>query len=147
MAALSRITMILIAYVLACVAASFVLTFGTLTPDWDDLAELGVQSGALAPVIGVGAAAIFVVALLPAIAVIALAEAFALRSVVAYGVLGGAIALVLSSGLDFVRDAGGPDGAFYHERLVLAAAGIAGGLVYWLFAGRRAGSRTELRNQ
>jgi hypothetical protein len=33
-----------------------------------------------------------------------------------------------------------PDAFIANERQLLAASGIAGGLVYWLFAGRSAGS-------
>jgi hypothetical protein len=36
-------------------------------------------------------------------------------------------------------DIGQPETYFAREREVLAASGIAGGLVYWLFAGRKAG--------
>ena len=78
--------------------------------------------------------------MLPALLVIALAEGFAWRSVLVYAVLGGVLALALSYGLDFAGYVGEPGSSLVREREVLAAAGIAGGLVYWLFAGRRAGS-------
>ena len=55
--------------------------------------------------------------------------------------IGGALALALAYGLDFAGYVGAPDAVdVAREREVLAAAGIAGGLVYWLFAGRSAGS-------
>jgi hypothetical protein len=71
--------------------------------------------------------------------VIALAEGFAWRSILIYGALGGVLALSLSYGLDFAGYVGNPDSFLAREREVLAAAGIAGGFVYWLFAGRKAG--------
>jgi hypothetical protein len=77
--------------------------------------------------------------MLPWLLVVALAEGFAWRSVVVYGVLGGAVALALSYGLDLAGYVGDVDRYLAHEREVLAASGIAGGLVYWLFAGRKAG--------
>jgi hypothetical protein len=141
MAVLARILMVIVAYILACLAASLVLTIGTLTPEWDDLTSLGLQSAAIWSIVAVGAAAIAAIAMLPALLVIALAEGFALRSIVVYGALGGALALALSYGLDFAGYVGEPDGYLAREREVLAAAGIAGGLVYWLFAGRKAGFR------
>ena len=106
MTVLVRIVMLFIAYILACLAASIVLTIGTLTPHWNDLNVLGlqspaVQSAALWSVIAVGTVFIFAVALLPMVLVIALTEGFALRSVVIYGVIGGALALSAAYGLDF----------------------------------------------
>ena len=46
MTILVRIALMIVAYVLACVAASIVLTVGTLTPEWDDLASLGFGGAA-----------------------------------------------------------------------------------------------------
>jgi len=138
MAILGRIFLLFLAYALACVAASLVLTIGTLTPDWDELAALGLQSPAVWVVVMIGAAVIGAVAMLPAALIIALAEGLAWRSVVVYAALGGTLALVLCYGIDFTGYASDPDGFMAREREVLAAAGIAGGLVYWLFAGRRA---------
>jgi 4-amino-4-deoxy-L-arabinose transferase-like glycosyltransferase len=107
MAVLVRIAMIFLGYVLACIAASLILTVGTLTPEWDDLTALGLQSVAVWAVVLVGAAV---------------------------------LALSLSFGLDFAGYSGDPENPLVREREVLAAAGIAGGFVYWLFAGRKAGS-------
>jgi hypothetical protein len=140
MAIVGRIMMVIVAYVLACIAASIVLTIGTLTPEWDDLAPLGLPSAALWSVVGVGAALIATIAMLPALIVIALAEGFAWRSILVYAALGGVLALALTYGLDFAGYVGAPDSTLAREREVLAASGIAGGLVYWLLAGRKAGS-------
>ena len=45
MAVILRIVAVFLAYVLACIAASTVLTIGTLTPHWDDVAALGLPRG------------------------------------------------------------------------------------------------------
>ena len=45
MAIIARLFMVLLAYVLACIAASTVLTIGTLTPQWDQLAPQGLPVG------------------------------------------------------------------------------------------------------
>jgi hypothetical protein len=146
MAVLVRIAMIVFAYVLACIAASLILTIGTLltlgtlTPDWDDLIALGLQSVAFWAVVMVGAAAIGGIAMMPALLVIALTEGFAWRSSLIYAALDGVLALSLSYGLDFAGYSGDRENPLVREREVLAAAGIAGGFVYWLFAGRKAGS-------
>jgi hypothetical protein len=148
MTALFRITMMIVGYIWACVAASLVLTLGTLAPDWSDLDALGRSLGNQSPdvptialwsVIGVGAAIIFAVGFFPTLLAIVLTEGFKIRSMVVYGVIGGALALAAAYGLDFGGYVTAPNVDMVHEREVFAAAGIAGGLVYWLFAGRRAG--------
>ena len=101
MAIIVRLLMVILAYVLACIAASVVLTIGTLTPQWNQIAPQGMPSIALWSVIGVGTAVIGVIAMLPAFLVIALAEGFAWRSIVLYGALGGVLALALTYGGDF----------------------------------------------
>jgi hypothetical protein len=140
MAIIVRLLTVILAYVLACIAASIVLTIGTLVPQWDQIAPQGMPSVALWSVIGVGSAVIGVIAMLPSFLVIALAEGFAWRSIVLYGALGGVLALAVAYGIDFARHLGDPDSVVTHQQEVLAASGIAGGLVYWLFAGRKAGA-------
>ncbi len=139
MGVLVRILVVILAYVLACIAASIILTIGTLSPEWDDLTAAGLQTAAVWVVVVVGAGAIAAIAMVPSLLVIALAEGFAWRSILIYGALGAVLALALSYGLDFAGYVGDPDSVLAREREVLAAAGIAGGFVYWLFAGRKAG--------
>jgi len=139
MALLARVFTVMAGYVLACIAASIVLTLGALAPEWDQAAQ-GMPSAAIWAVIGLGAALIGGTAVVPALLIIALAEGFAWRSVLFYGSLGGVLALALTYGIDVAGYVRGPDSMLAHEREVLAASGIAGGLVYWLFAGRKAGS-------
>jgi hypothetical protein len=140
MSVVGRIMMVLLAYLLACAAASLVLIIGTLTPEWNDLQSLGMGGVVVWSVVLVGAIGIAGVALLPALLLIALGEGFAWRSSLLYAALGGVLALALSYGLDFAGMIADRSGEFAHEREVLAAAGIAGGFVYWFFAGRKAGS-------
>jgi hypothetical protein len=135
-----RIMAVVLAYLLACVAAAAVLTVGALTPAWDDVLRLGIQTNVLAPIIAIGTAIIAAVAFLPALLAIVLAEGFALRSSIGYAALGGVLAVVLGYGLHHAGFVGDLDPTQALERQVIAAAGIAGGLVYWLFAGRKAGS-------
>lgn len=147
MSALFRLTMMLVGYIWACVAASFILTLATLAPDWNDLDafshSLG-QSGdwlsvALWATVGIGAAVIFAIGFLPTLIAVVLTEAFNLRSIITYGLIGGALALAAAYSLESGGYVAASDVNAVHGREVFAAAGIAGGLVYWLFAGRRAG--------
>jgi len=139
MAIIVRLFMVLIAYVLACIAAAVVLTIGTLTPQWDQIAPNGIPTLVLWSAVGLSTAVIGVAAILPWFLIVALAEGFAWRSIIFYGVLGGVLALALAYGIDFSGSLLGPDNIVANEREVIAASGIAGGLVYWAFAGRKAG--------
>jgi hypothetical protein len=146
MSLIARIIMALVGYGFACIAAAIVLTLGSLAPNWNDvMAPLGPDAGAaqsiaLWSVTGLAAIVIFSVGFLPALLVIALAEGLALRSAVVYGVMGAALSLAMAYGLDFAGYVATPDGDLARNSEVFAAAGIAGGLVYWLIAGRRAGA-------
>jgi hypothetical protein len=135
-----RILAVLLAYLLACIAASTVLTIGTLMPQWNDLTSGQPQAVVVWSVVAVGTAIIAGTAVLPTLLIVVLAEGFAWRSSLVYAALGGVLAFALTSGLDVAgyADAAGSD--VMRAREVVAAAGIAGGLVYWLFAGRKAGS-------
>jgi hypothetical protein len=134
-----RLFALSIGYVLACTAAATVFTLGTLSAA-DDTLVSQIPSVALWWLICIEAAIMAALAMLPALLIIALAEGFAWRSVILYGVLGGVLALALGYGIDFAGYLGGPDTLVAHEREVLAAAGIAGGLTYWAVAGRNAGA-------
>jgi len=140
MTIVARIFLVIFAYFLACTAASAILTIGTLTPEWDDLVAAGFNSTTAWIVILVGASAIAAIAMVPSLLLIALTEGFGWRSILVYGVLGAGLALALSYGLDFAGYVGDPDSFLVREREVLAASGIVGGSVYWLIAGRAAGS-------
>jgi hypothetical protein len=146
MIVLGRIAMMFLGYVMACIAASLVLTLGSLGPDWNDVTAQfgpqppGVESAALWPVTAMASIVIFFVGFLPVLLVIALVEGLALRSSIIYGVIGAALALAMAYGLDFAGYISGPGDDLGHNTEVFAAAGIAGGLVYWLFAGRNAGT-------
>ena len=145
MAVLARIVMAFLGYLLACIAAALVLTLGSLAPNWNEvMAPLGPQAGdaesiALWSVTGLAAIIIFSVGFLPSLLVIALAEGLGLRSAVVYGIVGAVLALAMAYGLDFAGYIASSEGDLARNREVFAAAGIAGGLVYWLIAGRRAG--------
>ena len=140
MSVVGRILVMFLAYVLACIAASAVFTIGALAPHWNDLMSSGLPPEAIWAIVAVGTPIIGTIAALPTALVLAIAEGFAWRSVLLYAALGGALALALSYGLDLPAIAA-PDTPIGSERQLLAASGIAGGLVYWLFAGRSAGFR------
>src|SRR5580704_5641131 len=139
MTIVARIFLVIFAYFLACIAASAILTIGTLTPEWDDLVAAGFNSTTAWIVILMGASVIAAIAMVPSLLLIGLTEGFGWRSILVYGVLGAGLALALGYGLDFAGYVGDPDSFLAREREVLAASGIVGGFVYWLVAGRKAG--------
>jgi hypothetical protein len=140
MAVIVRILAVIFAYVLACLGAAMVLTMGTLMPQWTDLTSSGPLTFLLWSSVAVATVMVAWMAAVPALLIAVLTEAFAWRSSLVYAALGGVIALALSYGADFAGYFGEPGSDVAHEREVLAAAGIAGGLVYWLLAGRNAGA-------
>ena len=141
MAIVVRLFALSIGYLLGCTAAAIVFTLGTLSAAGDEFVSQ-IPSVALWWLICIEAAIVAALAVLPALLIIALAEGFGLRSIILYGVLGGVLALALGYGIDFAGYLGGPSSIVAHEREVLAASGIAGGLTYWLVAGRNAGAWT-----
>jgi len=76
-------------------------------------------------------------AFLPAVLAIVLAESFSWRSVLFYALAGAAIGLFY--GFALPSESPSP---FYvaHNTQLVAGAGVAAGLVYWLIAGRNAGA-------
>jgi hypothetical protein len=135
-----RILVILFAFLVASITAAIVLTVGMLARDWNDLLALGLETGSLSVVIGLGAVVITGFALVPVLLVVAIAEGFALRSVLFYTGAGLVMALFFSYGLAEQATA---STLFDREREIMAGAGIAGGFVYWVLAGRNAGKWRE----
>jgi hypothetical protein len=74
MAIIARLFRVIIAYVLACIAASIVLTVSTLAPEWDRFVPQDVPAAAIWAVIGVAAAIVGGAAMLPALVLIALTD-------------------------------------------------------------------------
>src|SRR6201988_3596425 len=99
MSVIARIMMAFLGYVLACIAASLVLTLGSLAPNWNEvMAPPGphadaAESIAVWAVPGIAAVIIFSVGCLPTMLVIALAEALALPAAVVAGVIGVGLSL------------------------------------------------------
>jgi hypothetical protein len=142
MSAFGRLIVIFFAFIAAVVAAGLVLTVGILSPDWasadsDPFERVSFFVFAFFATSFVGAAAT-----LPALVLIVLAEIARMRSFLYYGVAGAVVGLSayfgsnISARLDNTTDMA-PVG---HTLQLAAAAGIIGGLVYWLIAGRKAGA-------
>jgi len=143
MALLGRMFVVMFAFLMACLVAAIVLQICILMPFWGTRAQPDVGSGVFQLLVGFSFFFISLLALLPAIAVIAVAEAFRLRSVVFYAAAGGLLAFALGHGLGFISMP--PDLATGPWVEAFAASGIVAGLAYWLIAGRDAGRWCERR--
>jgi hypothetical protein len=140
MALIGRIFVVLFAFLVASLAASIVLQIGIWMPFWRSALSSDIDQGFFRLMVGVGFFFITLLALLPAIVIIALAEAFRVRSILFYAAAGAAEALVLCHGIGLI-DASASLGAPLAQ--AFAASGIVAGLVYWLLAGRNAGRWSE----
>lgn len=125
----------------ACVALAVLLTLG-LERITQALAARPLENGGIELLfhlargfIGLAGAATVV----PALLVVVIGEVARIRSALYY-ILGGGLALALLPVLARAGRSGGADGVttLAQNWPVLATAGFAGGLTYWLLAGRRA---------
>jgi hypothetical protein len=139
MALVGRIFVVIFGYLVACFAAAFVLMIASRSPEWDEFLLLSMHVGTFWPLVAVAAAFIAAIVMIPAMLFVALAEGLGWRSFLIYAAFGALLAL--SSLLGFgIYDVPIPaDGLFTRAHEILAAGGIAGGLVYWAIAGRKAG--------
>ena len=141
MAFITRLFVVLLAFLIAGIAATVVLAVGVVAPDFS-----GIDSDPIERVLFFGSAFLAdsyggATALLPALAAIVVAEVAHMRNVLYYGIAGALIGLAAFYSVD-LSDAleNTPDIAPVSHGLMLAAiAGVVGGLVYWWIAGRKAG--------
>ena len=137
--------MILFALILAIVAAGLALAIGIIAPDWAGIDSDPVERVSFFIVSFLATSFVGAVAILPAALFIVISEAARLRSFLFYGVGGALVGLASYYGSDIsVRLENTTDVPPVANALQLAAAaGIIGGLVYWLVAGRNAGRWRE----
>jgi len=132
-----RFFVTLFAFWIASLAAAAVMVFGATAPEFP-----APDSWPLLTIfIFTVSAFITAFSFVPAVVIILITETFGLRSVIFYAVAGGLIGLFCGYTLGFIEPMpqfqfNMPLGTNFE---LLAAAGIAAGLVYWLIAGRNAG--------
>src|SRR5947209_16213586 len=144
MALIGRLFIILFAFLAACLVAGMIVIGAVLFPEFSDLGSGPVDQGALNVVLGFGFIFISGFALLPALLVVAITEAFYVRGALTYAVGGGLVGLACYLGL--VPSAAATvrfEGIVRRHLEIMAGAGIIAGLVYWMIAGRNAGAWRE----
>ncbi|SHK70095.1 hypothetical protein SAMN05444159_3956 [Bradyrhizobium lablabi] len=144
MALIGRLFVILFAFLAACLVAGLIVVVAVLFPEFSDLGTGPVDPGAFNIVLGFGFIFISGFALLPAMIVAAITEAFYVRSALAYAVGGGLVGLACYLGLvPFDTETLRFDGIVRRHLEIMTGAGIAAGVVYWMIAGRTAGAWRE----
>src|SRR5580698_5521401 len=146
MALIGRLFVILFAFFAACLVARMIVVAAVLFPEFSDLGAGPVDQGALNIVLGFGFIFVSGFALLPAMLVVAITEAFYIRGALTYAVGGGVVGLVCYLGLvPFDTDTLRFEGIVRRHLEIMTGAGIVAGVVYWMIAGRNAGVWREPR--
>ena len=144
MALIGRLFVILFGFLAACLVAGIIVVCAVLFPEFSDLGAGPIDQGALNVVLGFGFIFISGFALLPAMIVVAVTEAFYIRGALTYAVGGGVVGLACYLGLvPFDPATLRFDGIVRRHLEIMTGAGIVAGLVYWMIAGRNAGAWRE----
>ena len=138
---IGRLFVILFAFLVACLVAGTVVVCAIMFPEFSDLGAGPVDPGVLNIVLGFGFIFVSGFALVPAMIVVLLTEAFNIRSALTYAVGGGLVGLACYLGLvPFDTDQLRFDGIVRRHLEIMTGAGILAGVVYWIIAGRNAGA-------
>jgi hypothetical protein len=141
MTLIGRLFVILFAFFAACLVAGIVVVGAIMFPEFSDLGAGPVDPGVLNIVLGFGFIFVSGFALVPAMIVVLITEAFYVRSALAYAVGGGLVGLACYLGLvPFDPGQFRFEGIVRRHLEIMTGAGILAGLVYWMIAGRNAGA-------
>lgn len=144
MGLIGRLFIILFAFLAACFTAGTIVVTAILFPEFSDLGAGPIDQGAIDVILGFGFIFVSGFALIPATLIALITEAFSIRSLLAYAIGGGAVGLACYLGLvPFDPDTLQFEGIVRRHLEIMTGAGIGGGLVYWLIAGRNAGRWRE----
>jgi hypothetical protein len=141
MALIGRLIVIFFAFLAACLVAGGIVLVALLFPELTDLGVAPIDPRAIDVLLGFGFIFISGFALLPALIVVLITEAFYIRSVLAYALGGALVGLACYLGLiPFDPQTMRFDGIVRRHLEIMTGAGIVAGLIYWVIAGRNAGA-------
>jgi hypothetical protein len=141
MALIGRLFVILFGFLAACLVAGMIVIGAVLFPELSDLGTGPIDPGALNIALGFGFIFVSGFALLPAMIVAAITEAFYIRGALTYAAGGGVVGLLCYLGLvPFDPATLRFEGIVRRHLEIMTGAGIVSGLVYWMVAGRNAGA-------
>jgi len=140
-----RIIVIAFGLIVAILIAGIVLAIGIIAPDWPWLDSDPVERVQFFVVSFFATSFVGASALVPALLFIAIAEAARLRSLLYYAAAGAVVgaASYFGSNVELRLENTTDVSPVFHPMQLAAAAGIIGGLAYWLLAGRNAGRWRE----
>ena len=141
MALIGRLFVILFAFLAACFVAGMIVVGAIMFPEFSDLGAGPVDPGVLNIMLGFGFIFVSGFALVPAMVVVAITEAFYIRSALTYAAGGALVGLACYLGL-VPFDSGQLrfEGIVRRHLEIMTGAGIIAGVVYWMIAGRNAGA-------
>jgi hypothetical protein len=144
MALIGRLFVILFGFLAACLVAGLIVVVAVLFPEFSDLGSGPIDQGAFNIVLGFGFIFISGFALLPAMIVVLVTEAFYIRGLLTYAAGGAVVGLACYLGLvPFDPATLHFEGIVRRHLEIMTGAGIVAGLIYWMIAGRNAGAWRE----
>jgi hypothetical protein len=140
-----RILVIALALIAAAIAAGMTLAIGIVAPDWSWIDADPIERVTFFAVSFFATSFVGATAFVPALLLIVVAEALRMRRLLYYGLAGAVVGLASYFGSDvsFRLESTTDVSPVPHPLQLAAAAGIVGGLIYWLLAGRKAGRWRE----
>jgi hypothetical protein len=140
MSLIGRLIVIVIGFLAACFVGGMIVVVALLFPEFADLGAGPVDESTVDVLLGFGFIFVSGFALLPALVIVAITEAFYIRSALAYAVGGGLVGLACYLGLvPFHPETFQFEGIVRRHLEIMTGAGIVAGVVYWMIAGRNAG--------
>src|SRR4051812_2116541 len=144
MSLIGRLFVIFFAFLFACLAAGMIVVGAVLYPEFSDLATGPIDQSAINVVLGFGFIFLSGFALLPALVVVLITEAFYIRGALTYAIGGAVVGAACYLGLiPFDPETLQFDGIVRRHLEIMTGAGIVAGLIYWMIAGRSAGAWRE----
>ena len=140
-----RIIVIAVALIVASMVAGITLAVGIIAPDWPWLDSDPVERVMFFVVSFFATSFIGATAFVPAVLLIVVAEVMRLRRLLYYAAAGAVVGLTsyYGSNVEMRLENTTDVSPAFHPLQLAAAAGIIGGLAYWLLAGRNAGRWRE----
>jgi hypothetical protein len=141
MALIGRLFVILFGFLAACFVAGMIVVVAMLYPEFTDLGIEPPDPDTLNIVLGFGFIFVSGFALVPAMILVLITEAFYIRSILAYAVGGAICGAACYLGLiPFDPATMHFEGVVRRHLEIMTGAGVMAGFTYWLIAGRNAGA-------
>jgi hypothetical protein len=140
MSLIGRLFVVAFAFIVACLVGGAIVVVAILFPELSALDTGVLDPNAVSILLGFGFIFFSGFALIPALVILVVTEAYGIRSVLAYALGGALVGLACYLGLiPYDPATMSFDGVVRRHLEVMTGAGIVAGLIYWVIAGRNAG--------